>query len=128
MPTGNPAGKLVPCACRTDASRWIAATCSICSPPAPSAVTRAASPDARGVRGPSSFALDVLPELRRRLAVDPLQRLDGTQNLGVALMPEVAFEYLERHPFEQGQVGDLGEPNVEPCQLLAVLEVGQPRV
>src|SRR4051812_16832825 len=66
---------------------------------------RGLSPAARqtagwGDGGRRSLLLDVLPELRGRLAVDRLQRLDAAENLGVTLRPEVEGKVLERHPFQ----------------------------
>ncbi len=44
--------------------------------------------------GTSLLALDFLPELLRRYAVDLLQRLEGAQDLGVARPVEVAGSRL----------------------------------
>src|SRR5438046_2527912 len=48
-----------------------------------------------------------LPELRRRLLPNRLQRLNGTENLGVALGVEGPVVNLQRHAAQRRQVFDL---------------------
>src|SRR5207249_291534 len=45
-----------------------------------------------------------LPKLLGRFAVDRLQSLDGTKNLGVTFGLVVAMEFFEGHVFQQRQV------------------------